>query len=521
MKITKLLCWIYLAILGEMLSAQADLDRGLIAYYPLDSNGVNHSPNRLANTDFTMHQVTYNYGFEGPRKGASANFYGDGYGRLNEGLQSEAMSVSLWFNTAIKDRPSSLLAWDSRGYFLEILPGGKLHCGIYTSRSHYLDFILEGMDVANGEWRQVAMSLSQDDFKVYLDGKKVHQEVFDQASKVFYEPGGMQIGGLAMGQNKNYFTGRIDELYIYNRSLSEKEVELLYHKVRVLPDLDLETGLMFYLPFDSDDLNHSSNQYWSSQLRGYGGNLVESCNRLAKDERMKLFNGGEDYLMGSSAFAAHTFTLSFKFQTTTAKESFLMGWNNLGYQAILNPPAGSGKLAIKVWQSPTQSYSFLTPMRLNDGECHHVAISYDGKQLLIFIDGRLADDKAKFNQGQGISYKEGGAFMIGNESTQSSGRGYQGMIDEVRLYNRGLKANEILSLQAPKTIPESCQVRFYESKVESPSTFIAIFSVEGKKITFFEIGTNKELAQVKLKPSDPIAVINLKLGKSRIGYKVD
>ncbi|MDX2070965.1 MAG: LamG domain-containing protein [Haliscomenobacter sp.] len=522
MKTLSILVFILLSL---QISAQADLDRGLIAYYPFDSSGVNKSPNRLLRTDFEMHNVSYNYGFEGKTPGSIApHFYGsDSYGRLAEGLQSEAFSLSLWFNTDTRDKTSTLLAWDQKAYRMELLPGGKLHCNLSVTNNYFYDYIHESRDLADGKWHHVVMSLDKDVFSIYLDGEMVPgiAKKYNNVS-VYYEGGGLQIGGLASAQNKNYFTGRMDELYLYNRGLSADEVKILAGKARIDPDPDLETGLVLYLPFDDDDNNHSPNHYKSSQINVYGGSLVENCVLNSPFKRMKLFNGLDQYLSGSNALALPVFSLSFSFQSTSAKESFVLGWDSAGYQVVLNPKGSVGKLAIKLWQSPTQVYTFISPLRLNDGDCHQVALSFDGKQLLIFIDGALADDKGKFKTEQPVYYAGASSFMIGNDSKEGKGRGFQGKMDELRLYNRAINLAEVAELKNPKPVSAPCVIRYYESKgTGSKLTFTAINCTEAKKISFKDNNTKKDIAQVKVKPGEPIPLLSFPMSKGQFTPRIE
>lgn len=237
---------------------------------------------------------------------------------------------------------------------------------------------------------------------------------------------------------------------------------------------------------------------------------------------MKLFNGMDQYLSGTSALALPTFALSFSFQSTSAQESFLLSWDSAGYQIVLNPKGNIGKLSFKLWQSPTQVYSFQSLRNLNDGDCHHVAISYDGKQLNIYIDGVLVDDKGRFKTDQPVHYATGSSLMIGNDSKSGKGRGFQGKIDELRLYNRSLNLAEGGILKASKPVPPAFQIRFYDTKgLENKSTFVAIHSSEAKKVSFTHKSTKKELEQRKVKPAEYVPLLQLKLGIGEFAYKVE
>jgi hypothetical protein len=80
---------------------------------------------------------------------------------------------------------------------------------------------------------------------------------------------------------------------------------------------------------------------------------------------------------------------------------------------------------------------------VNDGQWHHVAGTYDGRELRLYVDGKL-DASAKT---QGAINTNAYPVYIG-ENAEHPGRGWHGLIDDVRLYNYALSEAEIKSLGA-------------------------------------------------------------------------
>ena len=69
---------------------------------------------------------------------------------------------------------------------------------------------------------------------------------------------------------------------------------------------------------------------------------------------------------------------------------------------------------------------------------HHVAVTFDGKEILIYVDGEKTGNLAQ--PGAAIDTK-GSPLNIGNGI--AADRAYQGLLDEVRIWNRALKQDEI------------------------------------------------------------------------------
>ena len=80
---------------------------------------------------------------------------------------------------------------------------------------------------------------------------------------------------------------------------------------------------------------------------------------------------------------------------------------------------------------------------LTDDKWHHVLVTYNGRELLLFIDGKLENN---------IVYEKGlqtnrEPLLIGwDMNTWLSHRHFKGSIDEVRIYNRVLSKREIRRL---------------------------------------------------------------------------
>ena len=78
---------------------------------------------------------------------------------------------------------------------------------------------------------------------------------------------------------------------------------------------------------------------------------------------------------------------------------------------------------------------------VNDGQWHHVAGVYDGEKMYLYIDGAVD-----------VSQTASGAISTNNEpvyigeNSEMTGRCWNGLIDEVRVYNYGLSGDQIKAL---------------------------------------------------------------------------
>jgi hypothetical protein len=83
---------------------------------------------------------------------------------------------------------------------------------------------------------------------------------------------------------------------------------------------------------------------------------------------------------------------------------------------------------------------------LDDGQWHHIAAAYDGQRIAIFVDGVLED-----------SVTASGPVAMNTEPLSvggiagTPGQRFNGSVDDVRLYNRGLTDQEIKALKDGKS----------------------------------------------------------------------
>jgi hypothetical protein len=85
---------------------------------------------------------------------------------------------------------------------------------------------------------------------------------------------------------------------------------------------------------------------------------------------------------------------------------------------------------------------------LTDDQWHHVAATYDGKRMAIYLDGTLQDSAKVAGQIATNSHP----VMLG-ENAEKPGRLFNGWMDDVRLYSYGLSDEEVRALYQEGATP--------------------------------------------------------------------
>jgi len=201
---------------------------------------------------------------------------------------------------------------------------------------------------------------------------------------------------------------------------------------------DIETGLVAHWAFDED----SGTIAHDSTPNGLDGTLegdpqwVEGKIGNALD-----FDGDGDYVdCGADGFdITDQITITAWIKVTAF---------DTAHQAIVTKGDGAYRIARQGDESylafactGTGGYKTMGSENPNDGEWHHVAGVYDGTTIYLYVDGIVDNTTAS----TGPIDSQTWPLYIG-ENAQQTGREWNGLIDEVRIYNRGLSAQEIEDL---------------------------------------------------------------------------
>ncbi|MCG2700708.1 hypothetical protein L6267_00900 [Candidatus Parcubacteria bacterium] len=86
------------------------------------------------------------------------------------------------------------------------------------------------------------------------------------------------------------------------------------------------------------------------------------------------------------------------------------------------------------------TYTATSTTDINDSQWHHIVGSYDGTTMKIYIDGTLEDTNTDFS---GNLPTNDGNVRIGADYQSTPDNFFSGLIDEARIYNRALSADEV------------------------------------------------------------------------------
>jgi len=211
-------------------------------------------------------------------------------------------------------------------------------------------------------------------------------------------------------------------------------------------------GLVLYLPFDVPDKDGVTRDASGAGNDGrvYGAKWVES-GRIGGAYQFSITNLTDRIVVANSDLLnPATITLAAWIKTAD-RDGF---WNRImdkqwekGYCLALGGDADTkawrGKLVFE-----TSGGTVASDRRFDDGQWHHVAATFDGKAIHYYVDGEKKGHPVK---NPGPLKKTAWDLCIGNSVIDYAAKeflAFDGLIDEVRIYNRALPAEKIAVLAA-------------------------------------------------------------------------
>lgn len=210
--------------------------------------------------------------------------------------------------------------------------------------------------------------------------------------------------------------------------------------------VNLTNGLVAYYKMEGDMTDASGN--------GYDGTFGSGTNAFLDKDRFqlnntRLFSKGSDgsaevpaYTSSNSALRTSNFTLTFWFRPRGGRynsSDYALGTmvNASGrYQVVFT----DNGLQFNTWDATNVQTTFTTSC-LADGDYYMATLTYDGTTLSAYLNDVLIGQKSVSAPAIGS-----GAIEIGNP--------FEGNIDDIRIYNRAINANEVTALFKEIIYPE-------------------------------------------------------------------
>ena len=400
---------------------------------------------------------------------------------INLGIHSQR-TISLWFRADdinISDRKQVLYEEGGSARGLNIyLNAGELYVGGWNiPESGWSGTYLATDEISSNAWHHVALVLDgtetvqPDSFIAYLDGREFAR---GEGSQLWSHGGAIALGNVWGGSafhngsssDLNHgLQGNLDEMQIYNRALTDTEIEDIYTAITP-PETTInpDEALIAELQFNEDNGTTAAD---SSPFGGDNlGQLLNGADfntATGNDSGVVSFDGNDDYVglanstdINIGIHDSRTISLWFQAEDVTPDRQQVL-YEEGGAARGLNIYLDAGELYVGGWNTPESGWSgtYLTTDEVSSNTWHHVALVLDGTEtvqsdsFIAYLDGQ------EFARGEGSqlwSHSDGiglGNIVGSTKFHNGVGRsesGFAGSLDEVQIYNRSLDNIEITEL---------------------------------------------------------------------------
>jgi len=409
---------------------------GLLGYWTLENDGSDSSGNGFNATTDTSTHISAKIG-----KGSQFTTAGETISiPHNTNLETADLSVSFWLRLNNLNQITPIISKrnaSSQTYFTVLVDtAGRF----IIDKGGYAYRVTSSSAVNINTWQNFTITIkygTPGKIKIYKNGT-LFQE-FDKETALLSVNTPLLIGD-DLYSGTYYLDGIIDEVVLYNRVLSENEVQQIYN-----PTFDtdsLNSKLIAYYKFDEGNgtIINNSGVGGSTLNSTFGtGNSAPTWTNDGKFGKALNFDGTNDYISipdTNNIFDTNYITIT--------------GWlykNNSasGHHTVLSRSGNS--FIINFYDNNFETYFFTS-----GGTCHSSAISftsylnswhyfaasYDGQNSKIYIDGKLINTISTCS---GTINPSTSAIYIGSRTLTNYFLNTK--IDEVKIYNTALTDDEI------------------------------------------------------------------------------
>ncbi len=407
------------------------LDVGLVAYYPFKGDATDESGNGY---DGTVNGATLTADRFG---NADSAYHFDGSSSyIDLGNMGGFKTVSMWVKQASRSEFDFYFGHNDFRLYASSVENGRLSFG---DGSGSLTSSVQ-MDSQAGQWVHVVAVSDGANSKVYFNGTNATVTGKTLAATSISD---VNLGRWTGGTH--YLNGDLDDIRIYDRVLSDQEIQSLYGESNPATTNTLDAGLVAYYPFNGDAADQSGNGHDGTVLGGltYETNGIVGGAAVFNGSNAKIQVPHADDLNLDGPFSIACWVKSdgtspasgllAKIQSSSPRNGYILAANLTAISADIKMNINKNWPAVKGTAASTNS--------VLDSNWHHITATYDEENLTLYLDGQMEAQTAYTN---GLTVNTLPLYI--GWDPYGSDRYFNGQMDEVRIYNRVLSESEIQEL---------------------------------------------------------------------------
>jgi hypothetical protein len=413
------------------------IDYGLVGYWSFDEGaGTTAYDASGKGNNGTIYGAKWTQGALAPSKsgafGTGLSFDGvDDYVRVSSSASLKidtSITLSMWFRAA--SLPSGV--WKvplvkgggDQDYSFQINPDNTLMWWANDLSPSAVPF----GTITTGIWYHAVAVYDKNLGKifVYLNGTLKNPDGTSVTGSITHNDLPLDIGSMG---GLYPFNGLIDEVRIYNRALSEEEIRYLYNRGAPIAHWKFDEG-KGNIAYDSSGNGNNGTIYGAQWVQGKFGSALS-------------FDGVDDYVETSLAnvpSGSSPFTISLWINPLANKSMHLVWWGEsvsgkLNHLDLRTTDIDTAKKIRHAWYG--NDFSVNVDWQVNSWQ--HIVVTWDGTYRKIYYNGNLLGTQTPPTPNVTAT-----TVKIAKINSGVSGTWYNGLIDDVRIYNYARSPEQIL-----------------------------------------------------------------------------
>ena len=437
---------------------------GLVGYWPFNGNANDESGNG-------NHGTVNGASLTVDRNGVANSAYSfngiDNFIRCsvkNIPINNTNRTISLWCYLNTIPSPGEGYYFASYGSYQAYSYGGN-SIGVsnnspiltfrYSGYGHpdsYIDYT-EKIEIK--KWYNLAGKIEDGKVKFYINGSLVSTANSKSWNTIFSD---FFIGRLV--SEDDFTDGILDDISIYNRALSDQEITALYTGNPItqnIPSYVPKDGLVGYWPFNGNANDESGNGN-----HGTVNGATLSADRNGVANNAYNFDGINNYIKIDNNLLSENKISSYSINLWLFANDFKSDYSDLISDRSDKDYAHKYRISCSN-NSLKQPGTFLNMMGDGYGETHvydktyfytktwtNYIVTFDtlNKEMKCYKNGVLVDHNNSSGIGTGYPLKNSATYFGLSISPAGVDNGFNGLLDDIAIYNRALSEQEVQQLYA-------------------------------------------------------------------------
>lgn len=424
-------------------------DTSCIATYPLDGSSTDLSGN-YSGTDTNITYTSGYFGQSASFNGSSSTIQLSGGDMGLTFGSSASYSISFWFNT------SNVSTWQR--VFNTCGAGGnsvnQIAASLYLSKLYIYRRTgtstsvqtLNSSALQSNTWYNTVLTVDGSSVKLYLNG--VEETLTVSGSTVI-----SSVSNIIFGSHgyTPYFNGSMDQIRLFNKTLTSSEVTTLYNEIGE------RNGTSTNVDF------------------GVGGKSLYGARFNGSSSKITV----EDSSANAFGFANMTGSISTWVNPTVLGTAMGIAakrdQGSPGNRQWILRKYSDNKIQFYAYQSDGNSQSLTSTSTIPLNTWTHVVVTITTSEMKIYLNGVL--DKTAATSYTSIQ-NDGADLTIGTQGANSSSNYWNGLIDQVRIFDKAISAAEVSKLYGNGAGEIACADTSTTDNIALPITNTAYYKLD-------------------------------------------